>query len=96
MFDQFSGKQLVKIFALTAFGSVFVALFIYFALFPVNHNDLSKVVESKTVIGVDPIAFEIAKTWNNINPGIDVIDIDSCNKATRLEDYAWRVELKAC
>lgn len=94
MFDQFSEKQLVQVFALTAFLSVFVALFIYFALFPVNHSN-SQVVE-KQVLGVDPIAFEIAKVWNGANQGVKAIDIDSCNRATRIDQTTWKVELKAC
>ena len=94
MFDEFSEKQIFQFFALTAFISVFVALFIYFAIFPVNHND-SGVVE-KQVLGVDPIAFEIAKVWNGANQEVKAFDIDSCNRATRISKAVWQVELKAC
>lgn len=94
MFDQFSEKQLLQIFALTAFCSVFIALFIYFAIWPVNHSD-TKVVE-KQVLGVDPIAFEIAKVWNNVNQNTNEINIDSCNKATRISKFVWQVEMKTC
>lgn len=94
MFDSFSEKQLFQIFGLISFVSVFAALFIYFALFPVNHSD-TQVVE-KQVLGVDPIAFEIAKVWNGANQGVKAIDIDSCNRATRIDATTWRVEMKAC
>lgn len=92
MFDSFSDKQMIQIFGLIAFLSVFLALFVYFAVFPVN----TKVVESKTTLGVDPIAFESAKIWNNLNQNTNSIGIDSCNKATRVSEFVWQVELKGC
>jgi len=91
MFEELSSGQLVKIFALISFFSVVFGLFVYFLLFPVNCGK-----KDSSVIGVDPIAFEIAKAWNNNNLSVKTIDIDSCNKATRIDNTTWQVELKPC
>lgn len=91
MFEELSEGQLVKIFALVSFGSVVFGLFVYFLLFPVNCGS-----SSKQIIGVDPLAFEIAKGWNGANPSVMEIPIDACNKATRVEEFVWQVELKPC
>lgn len=93
MFDQFSEKQLAQIFGLISFVSVFAALFIYFAVFT---PECKGGYEQKQVLGVDPIAFEIAKVWNGANLGVKAIDLDSCNRATRIDATTWRVEMKAC
>jgi len=93
MFESFDDNQLIKIFALISFISVILGLFVYFLLFPVN---CSKTCEDKQTIGVDPIALEVGKTWNTLNAGTVELQIDSCNKATRISEFVWQVELKPC
>jgi len=93
MFESFDDNQLIKIFALISFISVIMGLFVYFLLFPVN---CSKTCEGKQSIGVDPIALEVGKTWNNLNSGVNELQIDSCNKAIRISEFVWQVELKPC
>ena len=95
MLDEFDDQQMIKIFAAVTLISVFIALFVYFAIFPVKVSASVQSVE-KTVIGVDPIAFEIAKTWNNLNQGQSVIEIDSCNTAIRIDESTWQITMKNC
>lgn len=94
MFDEFDDKQMIKILGVITFLSVFVALFVYFFLFPIKVNET--VAPEKTVIGIDPIAFEIAKNWNNLNPNQTVIEIDSCNTATRINETTWQITMRNC
>jgi len=92
MFEDFDEKQLVKIFGLISFLSVVLGLFVYFLLFPVNCGSKG----STAVIGVDPIAFKIAQEWNKANLGVTEFPIDSCNKAVRVSEFVWQVEMKEC
>ncbi|KKK73964.1 hypothetical protein LCGC14_2888530 [marine sediment metagenome] len=88
-------EEIIKKIVVITFITSFLALFIYFAIFPIK---ISSSIDSteKTVIGIDPIAFEIAKNWNNLNLGQTVIEIDSCNVATRIDDFTWQVTMKNC
>ncbi len=95
MLNEFDDMQMIQIFAVVTFISMFLALFIYFAVFPVKASGSIEFVE-KTIIGVDPIAFEIAKTWNNLNQHQTVIGIDSCNTATRIDESTWQITMKNC
>ncbi len=85
-------EEIIKKIVVIGFITSFLALFIYFAIFPI------KVVPQteKTVIGIDPIAFEIAKNWNNLNQGQTSIQIDSCNTATRIDESTWQITMKNC
>lgn len=82
----------IKQLAAIGFITSFLALFVYFAIFPVK---VTPQIE-RTVIGVDPIAFEIAKGWNNLNQGQTTIQIDSCNTATRIDESTWQITMKNC
>ncbi len=94
MLNEFDDTQIIKIMIAIVFTSVFVSLFLYFALFPIQTNTVS--VPEKTVIGIDPIAFEIAKNWNNLNQEQTIIQIDSCNTATRIDETTWQITMKNC
>lgn len=96
MFDQFSEGQLLQAFGLIAFVSVWSALFLYFALFPVTQDIHYSDSETELVIRVDPLALEATKLWNGASQGTSVVAIDSCNNATRVSEFVWQVELKAC
>lgn len=91
--SEFDDGQRIKIMGLVTFLSVFIALFIYFAVFPIQSNTVES---EKTVLGVDPIAFEIAKNWNNLNQNQVEIQIDSCNTAKRIDEFTWQVTMKNC
>ena len=93
MFNDFDDKQLVIIFALVSFFSVVIGLGVYFFLFPVVvvENDCSDVS-----LGVDPWALQTAMNWNKDNQGVSELVIDSCNKASRVSEFVWQVELKKC
>lgn len=43
-------------------------------------------------------AFELGalKIWNSQNPEVNVITIDRCNEATRIDKDTWKVPLKSC
>ena len=93
MFNDFDDKQLVIIFALVSFFSVVIGLGVYFFLFPVVvvENDCSDVS-----LSVAPWALGTAKNWNADNQGVSELFVDSCNKATRIDEVSWQVELKKC
>jgi len=93
MFDDLSSGQLVKIFALVSFLSVFVAMFIYFLFFPVVVNE--NVCEDVSLT-VAPWALDTAKNWNKDNLAVSELFVDSCNKAKRINEFTWQVELKKC
>lgn len=92
---EFDQERSLKFFALVTIVSVFVSLFVYFAIFPIQVEVPTETVQ-KTMIGIEPLSFEIAKTWNNLNPNETVIQIDSCNTATRIDGSTWQVTMKNC
>lgn len=92
MFDSMSGGQVVKIFAAISFFSVFLAMFLYFAIFPVTVSEKCDSVD----ISVAPWALDAVKNWNIENQGQTVIDLDECNQATRVDAETWEVGLKKC
>ncbi len=88
--------QFFMAFAAMFFVSMFTALFIYFFIFPVNTQIVGQETQPKTILGIDPLALETAKTWNQFNFDTKEIPVDSCNKITRIDNVTLQITLRRC
>jgi len=89
--------EFFQAFVMIIFFSTFMALFVYFFIFPVKAEVVGQGTQQvETIIGIDPIALEVVKIWNEGNPGVQEFDIDGCNKATRIDSHTLQVTLRRC
>ena len=47
-------------------------------------------------VQINPFELGALKIWNSQNPEINMIAIDRCNVATRIDEISWKVTLKSC